>query len=106
MYKTNDLALKPYSLQNSGQSIPITAVRRSLEPDKNGRLTFVQNNTQIRTIYFDPVFGSGLNQIVNQPLLNMILPNTTAVVLDAWVFQKIAVVRMNNTSSEFIFYEK
>ena len=31
VYKTVDLALRPYSLENSGRSFAITGVRRSLE---------------------------------------------------------------------------
>lgn len=74
VYKTMDLALQPYSLQNSGQSIVINGVRKSLEVGKEGRLTFVQNFTQIRSIYYDPVFGVGLNQIANIPVINVLIP--------------------------------
>ena len=47
VFRTIDLATHAYALENSGQSIGITAVRKSLETGRNGRRTFVQNQTQI-----------------------------------------------------------
>jgi len=48
------LAQNPYNLVNSGDVNPIRSVRNSLEKDKQGRLTFVQNGNEIWEVYKDP----------------------------------------------------
>jgi len=50
------LAQNPYNLVNSGENDPIRSVKNSLEKGKQGRLTFVQNGNQIKTVYKDPNF--------------------------------------------------
>lgn len=49
------------------------------------------------------MFGVGLNQIVNVPVINVIIP-TNFKIIDAWVFDKIVAIQMTNNT--FAFYEK
>jgi hypothetical protein len=61
VYRTTDLATKPFALTNSGESGPILGVRHSLETGMQNHLTYVQSNSKVQTLYHDPVMGSGLN---------------------------------------------
>ena len=58
IYNTDQLAQNPYNLVNSGESDPIHSVKNSLETKKQGRLTFVQNGNEIKTVYKDPNFNA------------------------------------------------
>lgn len=49
------------------------------------------------------MFGVGLNQIVNVPVVNVVIPNNFKII-DAWVFDKIVAIHMTNNT--FAFYEK
>lgn len=61
VYRTQSLALQPYSLENSGQSGEILSVRTSLETEKQTHLTYLQYGTRVQTLYYDETYGKGLN---------------------------------------------
>lgn len=61
VYRTQSLALEPYSLENSGSSGEILSVRPSLETDKQTHLTYLQYGNRVQTLYYDETYGTGLN---------------------------------------------
>jgi hypothetical protein len=53
LYDSRGLAANPWSLINYGETRPIVGVRRSLETNHTGRLTYVQANSQIKEAYIN-----------------------------------------------------
>ena len=103
IYKTQDLALEPYALQNDGENIGIRCARKSLETFQTGRLTYCQQGNVIKTVYYDPIFGQGFNKIVKMSLISIIIPKNFFL-QDAWVFDSIVATRLTNNT--FAFYQK
>ena len=65
-------------------------------------MTYIEGNL-VKAIYFDEEFGTGLNQVVKETIVNLVIP-TNYTVLDVWVFDKVIVTRLTNNT--LAFYEK
>ena len=90
-------------MTNDGESRPIRYIRHSKEPGRESHLTYVQNGNQVWTLYHDPNFGTGFNQVVKYKILTLDLP-AGVLVEDCWVLEKVVAVRV--TGGQIAFFEK
>ena len=105
IYNTLQLAQDPYGLLNSGELSPIRSVRNSLEADRSGFLTYVQEGKLIREVFRDPVIPATVlsDGIVDQTIMEVVMPSDVFV-KEVFVFD--ALVSVWTSAGTMVFFPK
>jgi hypothetical protein len=89
MYDSHQLYGSPYSLINYGETRQIVGAHKSLETKTPGRLTYVQDNKQLKEAYIDA------NGQVKKDTI-MLLDPKNYTIEDAFVFDEVAAVKVKD----------